>query len=144
MQKKDENLLTIAIIDDDPVYRFVAKNMLEKIKGVDRMFFYEDAESAIEDWISSLEPSPMPDIVLVDINMNALDGWDLLDQLHERLPQRAKARIYMVSSSPLDSDIDQAKTHPIGIQGYIVKPIGMQKLHAVIQHDGIDFLHLTD
>ncbi|TNE80596.1 MAG: response regulator [Bacteroidetes bacterium] len=140
----DDTLLNIAIIDDDPVYRFVAKNMLEKIKGIHHMYFYEDAESAIEDWISSLEPAPLPDIILVDINMNALDGWDLLDQLHERLPQRTNSRIYMVSSSPLDSDVEQAKNHPIGIQGYIVKPIGMQKLNAVISHDGVDFLEVAD
>ncbi len=144
MQTKDDKQLTIAIIDDDPVYRFVAKNMLEKIKGIHHIFFYEDAESAIEDWISSVQPAPLPDVILVDINMNALDGWDLLDQLHERLPERSKSRIYMVSSSPLDSDIDQAKTHPLGIQGYIVKPIGMQKLNTVLVHDGIDFLQVTD
>lgn len=118
--------------------------MLEKIKEVTHMEFYEDAESAIERWLDSGEEFMLPDIILVDINMNALDGWDLLDQLKERLATRGTSRFYMVSSSPLDTDIEQAKNHPLGLQGYIVKPIGMQKFNTLISHNGEEFLTITE
>ncbi|MHB1278143.1 MAG: response regulator [Bacteroidia bacterium] len=134
--------MKVVLVDDDSVYRFVGTTLLKRISRVSSSEFYEDGESAIHA-IKSYSDTTFPDYFFVDINMNALDGWDVLNEIDLAQKRFKKnAIIYIVSSSPLITDIEKAKEHPAGLKGYILKPMGMEKLSQALDYKGEDFLIL--
>lgn len=70
------------------------------------------------------------EIILLDINMPGMDGFEFLEAFKARqLPDHFK--IFMVSSSQNAGDIQQAKEH--GVCGYVSKPLTEQKLLAIME-----------
>lgn len=134
--------MKVVLVDDDSVYRFVGTTLLKRISSVSSSEFYEDGESAIHA-LKSYTESTFPDYFFVDINMNALDGWDVLNEIDLAQKRFKKnAVIYIVSSSPLHADMEKAREHPAQLKGYILKPMGMEKLSQALDYKGDDFLML--
>ncbi|MDX5320273.1 MAG: response regulator [Bacteroidota bacterium] len=134
--------MKVVLVDDDSVYRFVGTTLLKRLPQISASEFYEDGESAIRA-LQTYSQESFPDFFFIDINMNALDGWDVLDEIaatQDRLGKRSK--IFIVSSSPLSSDIEKAREHPAGLLGYILKPMGMDKLSQALDFSGTEFLVL--
>jgi len=134
--------MKVVLVDDDSVYRFVGTTLIKRIEQITASEFYEDGESAVEAF-KAYTLDTFPDFFFIDINMNAMDGWEVLNEI-QRTQERlnTKATIYIVSSSPLASDVEKAKAHPIQLRGYILKPMGMEKLSRALEYKGADFLRL--
>lgn len=134
--------MKVVLVDDDSVYRFVGTTLIKRIEQIDISEFYEDGESAVEA-IHAYDAETFPDFFFIDINMNAMDGWEVLDELQEAEKRVGKkSKIYIVSSSPLSTDYEKAEAHPAQLRGYILKPMGMEKLTKALQYNGEEFLRL--
>ncbi len=132
-----KTIKAVCVVDDDLFYQFTAKRLIENTKLVDKILFFPDGEKAIE-FFKSLDGTPenTPDIILLDINMPIMDGWDFLKaytSIKPKLPK--KVIIYMVSSSVHGVDIEKAKQIS-DVTDYIVKPVTKDKLAEIFQ----DFL----
>ncbi|MCU0394165.1 MAG: response regulator, partial [Thermoflexibacter sp.] len=88
---------------------------------------------------NSAEADKLPDIILLDINMPEMDGWQFLDEYLAIQPPLAKyARVYVVTSSIDGADLTKAKTIN-GVFDFIVKPIQKDKLIEIFKaFQGID------
>ena len=64
-----------------------------------------------------------PDIILLDLNMPILDGWQFLDEFKQF---NSTAQVYIMSSSNYPEDIQNASNYPL-VKGYIVKPLTTEK-----------------
>ena len=70
-----------------------------------------------EDALSSLKEHK-PDVILLDIVMPGMDGFDLLQKIKEEKLSE-KSLVIMLSNLGQQSDVDRAKH--VGADGYIVK-----------------------
>lgn len=117
------------IVDDDDIYIYGIKKMLKKNPLCKELKIFHNGEEAL-DFFKDLtqHPKDIPDIIILDINMPVMDGWEFLDEF---IPLRPKLQkevvIYMVSSSIDINDIEKAKSIS-EISDYIVKPITEEKL----------------
>lgn len=117
------------IVDDDDVYIYGIKKMLQKNPLCKKLKVFHNGEEALE-FFKDLtnNPKDIPDIIILDINMPIMDGWEFLEEF---IPLRPKLHkevvIYMVSSSIDKHDIDRAKSIS-AISDYIIKPITEDKL----------------
>ncbi len=120
---------TVCIVDDDEVYQFTVKFEIERTNLVNKILFFSDGEEAIEFFQrKSDNPDELPDVILLDINMPIMDGWDFLEEFTLLKPGIGKKiTLYMVSSSVNNQDIDRAKAIS-EITDYLVKPITRDKL----------------
>jgi two-component system chemotaxis response regulator CheY len=66
-------LKRIAIIDDDEIFQFTTRVRLEKLENIQEILSFEDGERAY-DYLCLGEN--LPDVILLDINMPIVDGWD--------------------------------------------------------------------
>ncbi|MGH2667385.1 response regulator [Flavobacterium sp.] len=121
-------LKTICIIDDDPIYQLITKKIIEKNALFSDRQSFTDGFDALHFFRSEKR---IPDIILLDIEMPAMDGWDFLDEfcdLKKGFDQ--KIAIYVISSSIAKEDIEKAKTYDC-ITGFISKPINLEKLKKI-------------
>ena len=73
----------------------------------------------------------LPDLILLDINMPGMDGWEFLTALSLHRPNLKKETcIYIVTSSIAECDREKALALPY-VSGFISKPLSVAKLKEI-------------
>tara|TARA_R110000796_G_scaffold67449_5_gene154798 strand:+ start:53759 stop:54166 length:408 start_codon:yes stop_codon:yes gene_type:complete len=124
----------ILLVDDDEIYIYLTKRLLNDISEEIAVSSFTDGEQAI-DFIKACtsEKVELPDVILLDVNMPFLDGWGFLlefKKLKSKLED--KVHIYLVTSSELDDDKKRAKDFE-ELTGYYVKPISEKDLIEILE-----------
>lgn len=120
-------LKTIAVIDDDPIYIQALKNLLSSWKIANPFLFFTSGKEAL-DFLQVKEASALPDVLLLDLNMPLMNGWQVLESLDVILPQLQKTiSIYLVTSSIWEEDMKRAQKNML-IKEFITKPVFKNKL----------------
>ena len=78
-------------------------------------------------------------LVLLDINMPGISGWDFLDHLY-RENLTGQVRVVMVTSSVDGADLARSRNYDIVID-YIDKPLTLQKLEIMQELQALKDLH---
>lgn len=117
------------IIDDDKIFIFVLKKIIEKNENFDQVLDFKNGEEVIK--ILSDESNILPNIILLDINMPVIDGWQFLEEI-EKLPNKDKLNIFIMSSSIDANDIEKSKSFET-VKDFISKPINNDKLNKLIE-----------
>lgn len=114
----------ILIIDDEKEFCRVVKQNLE-MKGDYRVEVATDGKSGIDAAVQN-----KPDLVLLDIIMPGMGGFDVLRELKNR---KETTSIPVVMLTAVGSD--EAKEKALGLYGedYIVKPVLLGDLDAKIK-----------
>ena len=71
------------------------------------------------------EQHPLPCLVLLDLNLPFVDGFEVLSWIREQEALKEMA-VVIFSSSTLDQDKEHALA--LGASGYIVKPVNMARM----------------
>ncbi|SEJ45950.1 Response regulator receiver domain-containing protein [Cyclobacterium xiamenense] len=118
------------IVDDDPLYNFGTKKILEFTAFSEEVSYFLNGEDAFKDLSKRIqEGAPLPDIILLDINMPIMNGWEFLEQV-SKTDLNHPIKIFMVSSSINQDEIDRANSYPL-VAEYIVKPLTLEKVKAL-------------
>lgn len=124
----------ICIIDDDKIYRFTTEKYIKMLKLANEVTTFSDGEEALDYLRNNASiPANLPDIILLDVNMPIMDGWDFVTEYADLDPRPEKEiTIYMVTSS-ID-DRDRKKAAKISsINDFIIKPISESQLVELVQ-----------
>jgi CheY-like chemotaxis protein len=117
----------LLVVDDElDVKDLFLQRFRKEIKaGKFSFVFAHSGEEAIE-LLSQVQPM---DIVLIlsDINMPGMTGFDLLQQVKEKLPT---LKVFMVSAYGDAANMNRAKE--TGADGFIEKPVNFQLLEEKI------------
>ena len=119
----------VLIIDDDDISNYISQKLIEQCNVADKIISYDNAKEALkylEDCFNS--SSEIPDLILLDINMPLMNGWDFLECLKEKAAiKKNKTSVYILSSSLYSKDFDTASKFNL-VSGYVVKPLSKQKI----------------
>ncbi|TBW25779.1 response regulator [Gramella sp. KN1008] len=122
------------IIDDDPIFVFGTKRIMELANFCENFTVFPNGEEAINHLKPIMEaggPS-IPDVILLDLNMPIMDGWQFLDEFTS-IPTKKKIIIYIVTSSINPEDMEKAKKYD-SISNYLVKPISVEDLKDILEN----------
>ncbi|MDT0650736.1 response regulator [Autumnicola edwardsiae] len=120
------------IIDDDPIFVFGAKKIMQFADFCNSFMVYHNGEEAINGLKSIiLAKEKLPDIILLDLNMPIMDGWQFLDEFTQ-IPTEHEITIYIVTSSIDPEDINRAKSYN-RVTNYLVKPISIEGLRKILE-----------
>lgn len=114
----------LCVIDDDVIYQFAVKLNIKQLQLADQVLTFSNGEEAMVYFTENMEnPEALPQVILLDINMPVMDGWDFLDWFQSVREKMARQiPIFMVSSSIDWRDIEKAKSYP-EVQEYLSKPL---------------------
>jgi len=115
------------IIDDDKLSIRLMSMLISKNNFCEDIVSFYNPQTALDELKNNASnPSQLPDVILLDLNMPVLDGWQFLDEF-ELVDFTKKIVIFIVSSSIDPSDLEMAKNYPT-VKSYIVKPLTSEKL----------------
>ncbi|MEW6283976.1 MAG: response regulator [Candidatus Eremiobacterota bacterium] len=114
---------TILVVDDDEhILRSLAQYLeLEE-------FLVRTASGGAEA-LASLEEA-LPDLVVLDVMMPGMDGFEVLENLRRR-PETEKVPVIMLTARDQHGDV--LKGYQMGVSSYMVKPFNLDELVEVIQ-----------
>lgn len=124
------------IVDDDEVYIMGIKRLIRRTNIIDGIQFFENGKLAIESLLKTKDDiEALPTVILLDINMPIMDGWEFLEKYKTIRDELAKnITIYMVSSSINPRDIGRAKNYE-NVMEYLEKPITLEEIQKMISVD---------
>ena len=125
--------IAVLLVDDSEPDRLFASIVLGRSGRPLEVREFESAADALAELATAPQP---PTIILLDINMPGMDGFDFL-RAFEQLPEerRRGTSVVMLSSSPLDSDRDRALSHA-SVKDYMVKPLSVQQARSLADRFG--------
>lgn len=122
--------MIIALIEDDPICRFVTEKLIEKVSKDHEILQFKHGLDAL-DFLKACGPEQLPELIFLDINMPVMDGWDFLEAFRNLNIAICKPDIYILSSSNDTADLNRAKLFP-ELAGYLIKPLLRQQLIAIL------------
>jgi CheY-like chemotaxis protein len=130
----NEHPITILLADDDPDDRDMMRKALGKNQLVHEFFAVSNGEELM-DFLHHRGPfgpparSPVPDLILLDLNMPKMDGREVLvkikgDPLLRRIP------VVVMTTSKDEEDI--AGSYDLGSNSFISKPVTLPALMDIM------------
>lgn len=123
----------VALIDDDEIFKLIETKIIESTNLVNRIKTFSNGEEAINFLKSNAKKQEqLPEIILLDLNMPIMDGFEFLEKyivLEPKLDK--KITIYVVSSSVSSNDIDRINQIS-EVSDYIIKPITKDKFEKIV------------
>ncbi|MBF0613570.1 MAG: diguanylate cyclase [Magnetococcales bacterium] len=123
---------TVLIVDDEPINIAVMTDILEERYEI---LFATDGARALE-----LARTAQPDLILLDVMMPGMDGYEVCLKLKEERETVQIPVIFVTAMSDVD---DEARGLELGAMDYITKPVSPPVVRARVRNQ-IELKHARD
>lgn len=129
---KPEELIFL-LADDDPDEHYLIQNAIQEVNKFAQIHSvftgFQLFEFLFNKGIYEDQVTPMPHVIIADINMPILNGFDVIKTIKET-PQLNDIIIYVLTTSRREED--RAKALALGANGYYTKPNNFTDLKKIM------------
>jgi CheY-like chemotaxis protein len=119
------------LVDDDYISVFLTKKLLEREGLADELSAFQLPEEALHHVQQTIASQQVPDVILLDLNMPVLNGWDFIEALRpDEEHLLGRCFIYVLTSSLAPSDMVRAREFPL-VAGLIHKPLDDMQIQTI-------------
>ncbi len=127
----------VLIIDDDPSSLFLARMTLEEMQIAQEIKPVKSAGEGLSFLRTNCingqgESENCPDLILLDINMPGMDGFDFLDCLKALGQQDLISRVVVALTSS-DAAKDRVRMQTYGVRHFMVKPLIEEDIRQLVR-----------
>ena len=134
------NHLSYLYVEDDPLSREALTIILTRVMKLDSVFVFENSRN----FMSNIRALPeIPDIIMLDIHMEPLSGFEMLHMLRNDPTFRDKT-IVALTASVMNEEVELLKSS--GFDSVIGKPINVANFPMILSQivAGEKIWHITD
>ena len=119
-----DSKVTFSLVDDHKLFRKGLITLLEELDQPYHLLFEADNGIDLQEKIAA---NGLPDLILMDINMSRMDGYQTMDWLQKKHPD---AKVLIISM--VDSEESIMKMVKLGVKGFLSKDIDLFELKNAI------------
>jgi two-component system chemotaxis response regulator CheY len=126
-------LSKVYVIDDDEICLLSSEYIFTESLYTEGCTNFKDPRKALATLKRDLETDNLPEIIILDLNIPEMCGWEFLEKLKPYEAQlRNKCFIYMLTSSVDQADRVRAQSCGLVFE-LIKKPFTLDKLNQMVQ-----------
>jgi DNA-binding response OmpR family regulator len=110
----------VLVVDDDDDIRALVRTLLERAGAV--VYEAPDGRDGMREFHAH-----RPDLVILDVSMPELDGWQMLDRIRDM----SDVPVLMLTARA--DELERVRGLHAGADDYVIKPFGKQELIARVQ-----------
>lgn len=126
----------VLLVEDDRNFQYLVERLTKRIDLISELRIANDGQEAIELFqAEDLSAAHAIDLLIVDINMPRLNGFEFLEQfklLRANDEQIKKIEVVMLTSSNFDEDLKKAKALNI-VREMFIKPTNIIELEKILK-----------
>lgn len=119
----------VLLVDDDYISNFIADHLLNKHKICKSITIARNGDEALKHLQD--ENNPFPELILLDINMPVMDGFEFIGAFQRYNMDRNKTKIVIYTTAYNKEDFELLKE--IGFHDFIIKPLNEEKLKKLLE-----------
>ena len=134
----NQKLKCIMLIDDDEPTNFLSSMIIEETNCTEHIQIEDSGERAINYLINSEafaysdKAHPWPDLIFLDINMPAMNGWEFLDKYKDLGRDHENNVVIIMLTTSLNPD-DKIKANDItSVTDFMHKPLSKEILNQIL------------
>lgn len=129
-----KSITCVLLIDDDRAINFFNERVVTKHNSFDNVNTVQSGKAALE-YLANVENelAIKPDLIFLDINMPAMNGWEFLIEFAKlKKSLTAGIKVILLSTSSNPDDVNESiKNH--SVDDFINKPLSLDLLDNVIK-----------
>lgn len=126
-----KELKIACIVDDDPIFTRVLEKQMKAVNFAESILIFPNGLDALNHLQSVWEnPEQLPCVILLDLNMPILDGWQFLNEF-SKLTLAKNIIVYIVSSSIDKIDHEKALSYQ-AVSRFCIKPVSKEQLEEIL------------
>jgi two-component system response regulator len=138
----DFDEIDVLLVEDNASDAEMTIRALKKALGLNRLYWVKDGVEALDfirctDAFEKRERHHDLKVVLLDLKMPRLDGFDVLRELKND-PVTKNIPIVIMTSSNQDRDV--AESYGLGVNGFVTKPVQCEEFSSVVESLGVFWL----
>lgn len=115
----------LALVDDHTLFRKGLRSLIELVD--DRYVILFEADNG-EDMKQKIDPANLPDVIMMDINMPGMNGFQSVEWLNEHHPT-----VRVLAISMIDKEESIVKMLKLGVKGYLSKDVEPKELGEALK-----------
>jgi two-component system, chemotaxis family, response regulator Rcp1 len=124
--------IEILLVEDNPGDARLAQEALKENKVHNNLHHVEDGVEAMQFLRRQAEYSqvPLPDLILLDLNLPRKDGREVLAELKEDSELKHIPIVVLTTS---EAERDLLKSYDLHANAYVVKPVDLDRFIEIVQ-----------
>lgn len=124
-----KNLNCVLLVDDNPAFNLISRKVIEKFKEVSEIATVLNGIEAVDfltnsgKYADKGDKYPQPDLILLDLNMPLMDGWEFLEEYDKIDPRFKGDAIIVMLTTSLNPDDQGRAANNSHISGFRNKPL---------------------
>jgi CheY-like chemotaxis protein len=137
---------TILLVEDNKSDIDLTKRAFDKSRIANKIVVAEDGEEALDYLFGKgsyegRDASDLPTLVLLDINLPKVSGFDVLRAI--RANERTRRLLVVILTSSKEEQ-DVAACYDLGVNSYIRKPVDFERFSYAISNLGLYWLVINE
>ena len=128
------NKYRFMVLEDDDIFMELNEKVITRSGFAEELISFDYVQKGL-DHLNNLinEGKPLPDIILLDLRMPVVNGFEFLEKL-KSFPQEKiqHLKIHLLTSSLDENDISRAYSYP-QVKGFHSKPLSLKKLQDMVK-----------
>ena len=142
----NNNQVEIILVEDNPNDAELTLRALKKHHLANKVFWIKDGAEALDDIFATgsyagRDINHTPKVILLDLKLPKVNGIEVLQKI--KSSEKTKTiPVVVLTSSQEERDI--VESYKLGVNSYIVKPVGFEKFIDAVSEVGLYWLLLNN